>query len=131
MKKSSISKKQLREFGFLIGFGFPLIVGFIIPAIYGHLFRIWTLWLGILFLVLGFIVPRTLFYPYKIWMLIGKVLGWFNSKLILGFIFIFILQPIAFLMRLFGYDPLRIRKKNLKSYKEIRKDRSIDLKSIF
>ena len=52
--KESISKKQLREFGLLIGLGIPIVIGWGIPAIGGHMFRFWTLWIGIPFLFFGF-----------------------------------------------------------------------------
>ena len=85
----------------------------------GHGFRVWTVFIGIPSLTLGFISPRLLYYPYKGWMTLGNLLGWINSRIILGLIFILVLQPIAFLIRLSGYDPLRknIRKKKCNSYK--------------
>ena len=52
MKRDSITKKQLREFGFVLGFGFPLIIGFIIPAIGSNPFKNWTLFVGIPFLII-------------------------------------------------------------------------------
>ena len=129
--KESISKKQLREFGFLIGFGFPIIIGWIIPAISGHIFRSWSLWVGCPSLILGILKPSLLFYPYKAWMKLGHALGWINSRIILGLVFILVLQPIAFIMNLFGYDPLR-RKKNVEdSYREKNEHRIKNLTRIF
>ena len=129
--EESISKKQLREFGFLIGFGFPIIIGWIIPAISGHIFRSWSLWVGCPSLILGILKPSLLFYPYKAWMKLGNALGWINSSIILGLVFILVLQPIAFIMNLFGYDPLR-RKKNIEdSYREKNEHRIINLTKIF
>ena len=129
--KESISKKQLREFGFLIGFGFPIIIGWIIPAISGHIFRSWSLWVGCPSLILGILKPSLLFYPYKAWMKLGHALGWINSRIILGLVFILVLQPIAFIMNLFGYDPLR-RKKNVEdSYREKNAHRIKNLTRIF
>ena len=131
MMKVSIAKKQLREFGFLIGFGFPILIGWIIPAISGHIFRSWSLWVGCPSLILGILKPSLLFYPYKAWMKLGHALGWINSRIILGLVFILVLQPIAFIMNLFGYDPLR-RKKNVEdSYREKNEHRIINLTRIF
>ena len=129
--RTSISKKQLREFGFLLGFGFPIIIGWLIPAINGHLFRLWTLWVAFPALILGMLKPSLLSYPYKGWMALGIALGWINSKLILGLVYIMILQPIAILMKIFGYDPLKKKKSNQKSYREIKKDENFDLTRIF
>ena len=129
--KEIISKKQLREFGLLIGFGFPILIGWLLPLFFGHQFRTWTLWIGLPGLLIGLIAPRILHYPYKGWMLLGHVLGWINSHIILGLVFIFVLQPIAYIMRLTGYDPLKTKRKVEKTYREVRKDKDIDLKRIF
>ena len=129
--RESITKKQLREFGFLIGFGFPLLIGWLLPSLAGHDFRIWTLWVGIPGLIIGLTMPRLLLYPYKGWMMLGYILGWINSRLILGLVFIVVLQPIAYIMRLTGYDPLKRKRKGKNSYRENRKTLNIDLTRIF
>ena len=129
--KERIAKKQLREFGILIGFGFPILIGWLFPAIVGHGFRSWTLWVGLAAFIILLISPRLLYYPYKVWIALGHVLGWINSRIILGLVFIIILQPIAFIMFLTGYDPLRIRKKGEKTYREDRQNHQPDLTRIF
>lgn len=126
-----ISKKQLRDFGLLIGFGLPLIVGWLIPSITGHGFRAWTLWISIPTLAIGVLSPRILRKPYQAWMQLGQLLGYLNSRIILGLVFIAVLQPIAFVMRAFGYDPLRVKKSNLLSFKENKKGSKVDLTRIF
>ena len=129
--KSSISKKQLRQFGLLISFCFPILVGWIIPSLGGHLFKSWTLLIGIPFFVLALMNPLLLFYPYKVWMAIGNILGWVNSRIVLGLVFIIVLQPIALIMKIFGYDPLKVKSKNKKSYRENKENYKIDLNRIF
>ena len=129
--KEIIPKKQLREFGLLIGFGFPILIGWLLPLLFGHEFRIWTILIGVPGLILGLISPRLLHYPYKIWMQLGHALGWVNSHIILGLVFILVLQPIAYIMRFSGYDPLRRRRKGEKTYRENRKNHHIDLTRIF
>ena len=131
MIKSSITQKKLREFGLLIGFGFPIFIGWILPAIGGHLFRSWSLFVGVPSLILGILKPSFLIYPYKVWMALGHSLGWINSRIILGLVFLLVLQPISFIMRLFGYDPLRKKKNKEISYREKKEFNRIDLKRIF
>ena len=125
------SKKQLREFGFLIGITFPLFIGWLIPFLYGHGFRSWTLWISIPFLILGLVSPYKLNVFYTFWMQLGHLLGWVNSRIILGLVFLLVLQPIAFVMRVFGYDPLRKKKVKLHSYREEKKSLKVDLTRIF
>ena len=129
--KETISKKQLREFGFIFGFGFPILIGWLLPSFLGHEFRAWTLWVGIPGLILGLIAPRLLHYPYKVWMALGQALGWVNSHIILGLVFIFVLQPTAYVMRLTGYDPLRRKQKGEATYRENNQDHHTDLTRIF
>ena len=61
----------------------------------------------------------------------GFCLGWINSRLILGLVFILVLQPIALVMRLLAYDPLRLKKREVKSYREIKSKSNVDLRKIF
>ena len=129
--KKNIDNKILREFGFLISFVFPILIGWILPALGGHSFRIWTLFISFPALILASIRPGLLFYPYKAWMKLGYILGWINSRIILGLVFFMVLQPIAILMKLFGHDPLRIKKSNQKSYKEDKINHKVNLKKIF
>ena len=128
---NSVSKKTLTEFGIIFGFVFPILIGWIIPSLGGHSFRLWTLWIGIVFLVFGIFSPRLLFYPYKGWMKIGDGLGWINSRIILGIIFLLVVQPIALIMKLINYDPLRLKKNTNKSYRENIRSKKIDLNRIF
>ena len=129
--KKNISIKILREFGFLISFTLPILIGWLLPAIGGHSFRKWTLWIGIISLLLTFFNPNLLSKPYRFWMKIGYYLGWINSRLILGLVYLIILQPIAIVMKIFGYDPLKKKKSNEKYYREIRKDEKSDFTRIF
>lgn len=132
MVKLKPTTKQLREFGYLIGCGFPLLLGWLLPALHGHGFRFWTLWIALPALGLGLFAPALLSRPYRAWMALGHALGWVNSHVILGLVFVLVLQPIALLMRSFGHDPLR-RKRSaaLATYREDRRSASSDLTRIF
>ena len=129
--KQTFEKKQLREFSYVLGLGFPLIIGFLIPYVSGHIFKTWTLIFGIIILAIGIIYPKLLNYPYKAWMFLGRILGWLNSKLILGLVFLLILQPIALIMKFFAYDPLKMKKNGSYSYKETKKEYKTDLTKIY
>ena len=129
--RDSIQKKQLCEFGLLIGFGFPFLIGWLLPSILGHGFRTWTLWVGVPSLILTMLKPRLLLYPYKGWMTIGLALGWINSRIILGLVYFLVLQPIAIIMKIVGYDPLNTKKNNEESYKIDKKNHKINLEKIF
>jgi hypothetical protein len=44
------------------------------------------------------------------WFGLAKGLGWFNSRVLLSLIYFLFLTPLAIAFRLFGNDPLRLRK---------------------
>ena len=87
--------------------------------------------IGISGLTLGIISPSLLHHPYKGWMAIGHILGWLNSRLIFGIVFLFFVQPISYAMRLFGYDPLRKNRNGKETYREGREKINTDLTRIF
>ena len=127
---NKISNKTLKQFGLLIGIGFPLIIGWIIPLIVGHPFRSWTLFISLPTLILTFLKTNLLLYPYRFWIKLGDLLGFINSHLILGIVYLLILLPISLVMRVFGYDPLR-KIKGQKTYRESKEGYLINLEKIF
>ena len=129
--KNHIPKKTLREFGFLLGFAFPFLIGWILPLIGGHSFRTWTLLISIPSIILALTKPSLLLYPYRAWMKLGHILGWLNSRIILGLVFLIVLQPIALIMRIFGHDPLKTKNLVQKSYRENKINQKINLRKIF
>ena len=131
MTRNAPPSKQLRDFGLLIGVVFPLLLGWLLPALRSHGFQVWTLWIAIPALSLGILAPRTLIWPYRGWMTLGHALGWINGHIILGAVFLLVLQPIAAIMRIKVYDPLRRRSTNNNTYKETVSERNLDFKRPF
>ena len=128
---NKIDNKKLKEFGLLISFGLPLIFGWVLPLIFDNEFKIWTLMISFPFFIIGLTKPSLLFYPYKFWMSIGHILGWINSRIILGLIFVIILLPLSLIMKVLGYDPLMLKTNKLSTYKKERPNHKINLKKIF
>ena len=75
--------------------------------------------------------PRLLRYPYNVWIKLGDFLGWINSRIILGLVFILVLQPIAFFMKIFGYNPLNKKLTSKKFYRENNQNSKTNLERIF
>ena len=61
----------------------------------------------------------------------GHILGYINSRIILGIIFLIVLQPIALLMKIFGYDPLNKKFNKSNTYKSMTTKNKTDLTRIF
>ena len=66
----------------------------------------WFLGGGALFLAGGLFARSLLKHVYVAWMKFAFVLGWVNTRLILGIFFYGVVTPIGVIMRLTGWDPL-------------------------
>jgi Saxitoxin biosynthesis operon protein SxtJ len=51
--------------------------------------------------------PRSLTQVYRFWMTVGEVLGWINTRMILGVLFYGLFTPLGWCMHLRGKDPMR------------------------
>ena len=70
----------------------------------------------------GFLSP-----VYRVWMAIGYVLGWINTRIILGVVFFLLFTPMGLIMRLLGKDPMCRRfDPQLGSYRVLRSLRPKD-----
>jgi hypothetical protein len=101
------TKKQHRSFALMVG-GIFVVIG-LWPLIHSEGIRLWAVILGSVLMVLGVLVPGRLGPIYKAWMAVGYVLGWVNTRLILGVIYYGLLTPMGLVMRLWGRDAMRLR----------------------
>lgn len=118
-----VDNKTLREFGLITGSILVGLFGLIFPWIFEHNFPKWP-WIiaGILW-VWALALPATLNPVYRGWMAIGHVLGWINTRIILGIMFYIIFFPVGLLLKIFGKDPMA--RKIIKSQKSYRVIHSI------
>jgi saxitoxin biosynthesis operon SxtJ-like protein len=99
------SRKQLRSFGLIVAAGFLIIGSW--PLIFRHQSpRMWALAISLIFGAGGLLVPTALRQAYRVWMTAGELLGWVNSKVILGGLYYLLLTPIKVLMTFAGHDPM-------------------------
>jgi hypothetical protein len=102
---SSPSRKGLRSFGLIVAAGF-FVVG-MMPPVFRHASpsRL-ALMLSLAFAATGILVPGLLRYVHRVWMFLGNVLGWVNSKIILGVLFYLIVTPVRIVIGVLGKDPM-------------------------
>jgi hypothetical protein len=121
--QSEITKKQLRSFGLTVG-GVFAVIGLWPVIVRGGDPRWWFLVLAALLLVPAAIAPGVLTWPYKRWMELGHLLGWLNTRIILGVIFFLVVTPIGLIRRWLGKDPMGRRfRPDLDSYRIPRQPR--------
>jgi Saxitoxin biosynthesis operon protein SxtJ len=117
-------KKQLRSFGLMVGAVFALIA--IWPAVVrGGNPHIWAGIVSVLLILPALTWPTSLSWVYKGWMAVGNVLGWINTRIILGAVFYLVVTPIGAVRRLLGKDPMGKKlQSDVDSYRVLRKPRS-------
>lgn len=112
------NKKELRHFGLLTGAIVILMFGLLIPWLRGHGLPQWPWTIAVMLWSCSILAPLALRPVYQIWMRIGLILGWINTRIILGAIFFGMIAPMAIIMRLFKRDPMtRKLDSNLKTYR--------------
>ncbi len=102
MKKPAVLTSELRKFGWVVG-GIFLCIG-LAPLLAHHSVHLWAVTLGSALLLSGSVLPESLRSIHTGWMVVGGVLGWINTRLILGLAFFLVLTPLAILRRLFSRD---------------------------
>lgn len=106
MSFSTVTSHELRKFGLIMAFVLMGIMGLAIPLSFGKPLPSLPLAIGSIFLLLAFVKPAFLKFVYIAWMKVGHILGWINTRLILGIIFFIIITPMGLIMRLLGNDPM-------------------------
>ena len=121
--QSNTDNKQLRSFGLTVG-GIFAVIGFWPLFLRGEDPRWWAVVLAGLLMVPALVFPRSLSWIYKWWMALGHIMGWINTRIILGVVFYLVVTPIGRIRRLLGKDPMgREIRTDLNSYRIIRKPR--------
>ena len=98
--------KQYRSFGLVVG-GIFAVIGLWPLIRHGESIRLWALIPGSLLVVMGLLLPGYLGPIYKGWMAIGHVLGWINTRIILGVIYYALFTPLGLAMRVWRKDSMR------------------------
>jgi Saxitoxin biosynthesis operon protein SxtJ len=121
--QNEITKNQLRSFGLTVGGIFagigvwPLLIHSAEP-------RWWSLIIAGALLLPAAIYPHSLVWPYKGWMALGHVMGWINTRIILGIVFYLVVTPIGIFRRWLGKDPMgQHLRPDVDSYRMVREPR--------
>ena len=121
--KEEITTKKLRPFGLTVGGVFALIAFWPVVWRNGEP-RWWIAAVAAFFLLPALIFPKSLLWVHKGWMAVGYVMGWINTRIILGAIFYVIVTPIGILRSWMGKDPMgRKLRPDLGTYRIVREPR--------
>lgn len=104
--EQTATHKELRQFGLLVGAVFTVIG--LWPLVFrGEPVRLWATGIGGLLIASGGAFPSVLAPVHKGWMWIGHILGWINTRILLGIVFYGLVTPIGVVFRLMGKDTMR------------------------
>jgi hypothetical protein len=100
------TKTEMRKFGITMAVVIALLFGLLLPWLFAYSYPFWPWPLAAVFLLTAFAVPRLLVPVYQGWMRVGHVLGWINSRIVLGLMFYTVFLFVAVFMKLLGKDPM-------------------------
>lgn len=107
-----LDKAGLRKFGLMTGAIVVALFAFFFPWVFDMTsMPRWPWVIAVLLWVSAMLMPSVLHPIYINWMKIGLVLGWINTRIILGILFYIMILPMGLIMRLLGHDPM-VRKKD-------------------
>ena len=112
MKKKSINSNK--SFGILFFVVFFLYG--IWPILSSNEIRIWSLSMGIIFLILGLLNSKLLTPFHNLWLRLGTLLGRIVSPIVMFLVYFVFITPLAVIIRLFGKDLLRKKFNKSPSY---------------
>lgn len=112
VKNIKSKKRELRNFGITLGIIFLVISGFLFWKEKDSL----TLFIAIsiTWFFTAIVIPSVLKPVYWIWMIVGIVLGWLMTRVILSFLFYLVFTPIGLILRFFGKQFLELSWDNSK-----------------
>ena len=115
IKKIKSGKKELREFGIVMGCFFGILGGLLF---WRHRPYLWAAVLSTSFFTLGFLLPAVLKPLQKAWMTVAVLIGFVMSRVILSVLFFLVLSALALISRILGkkYLDLTFRKPEQKTY---------------
>jgi hypothetical protein len=118
-KIDSLDAPQLpseRKFGFLFTVVFLFFAGWARFKGWSGLAQNGFLGLSVVFFALALMMPTLLAPLNRAWFALGLLMGKVVSPLVLGAMFFLLITPLAVVLRLFGRDELRLKKRQVQSY---------------
>lgn len=121
---ADIDSAGLRSFGLVTAVMITLVFGYLIPWIWDHpmpsVSTVQSLWkwppditktslplfISAILATIALIIPILLKPFYFVWMYVAFILGWINTRLILGILFYLLFTPIGILMKILRQDPM-------------------------
>lgn len=105
-KAPKSTAQSLRSFGLTFSFILIILFNVLLPLFLEYEATLWPVVISGLLVTLALLKPEMLRILYQSWMIIGNCLGWFNTRIILGLIFICVFLPTGIVIRVLRKDLL-------------------------
>jgi hypothetical protein len=107
-RDEAVAGSSNRAFGIVFAVVFAIIA--VYPLLFGRPLRAWALIVAGAFLAVALVLPAALSPLNRLWARFGLLLHKVTSPVVLGLLFYVVMTPMGVMMRLFGKDPLRLRR---------------------
>ena len=102
----SASRRELRDFGLIVGAVCAGLFGLLLPFLKHRAFPVWPWVIAVALIGPALAFPSVLRGPHLVWTKFGSALGWINQRIVLTIIFYVVVMPSGLIMRAFGRDPM-------------------------
>jgi nitrate reductase NapE component len=109
-----------RSFGWVFTAVFLIIA--LWPLVSGGMVRWWSVFVAAAFALVTVAAPNLLALPNRLWLRFGLLLNRIISPVVLALLFYFVVTPMGALMRVFGKDSLRLRRRGSDATYWIKRD---------
>lgn len=96
------NQAELKRFALTFSVAFPVVFMLLLPWLFGLGIPVWPLVISATLMLLYLVYPRGIYYPQLVWAYIAFVLGWINTRIILGLVFYLMIFPVGWLVRGLG-----------------------------
>lgn len=109
--ENSSRHTELRTFGLILAGGIIILFGLLFPWLREGRIQLtnWPWLLSPVLVLISLIAPMALGPLNKAWLFIGHVLGYINTRIILGILFLVIFTPYSIVLKLLNKDPMQRR----------------------
>ena len=95
-----LDRRGLRKFGLTTGAILVMLFGLVLPWLRDRPLPLWPWCVAAVLAVWALAAPASLTMVYRPWMKAGLLLGWLNTRIILGLVFWIIVMPLGLILRL-------------------------------
>ena len=110
-----MTHKEYRNFGLIMAGFISLLFGLLFPWLFTWEFSLIPWGIAFTLILWAFIAPTTLVILYKPWMKLGSILGFINTRIILGIVFFAIFTPMAIVLKILKKDAMKRKFHNQKN----------------